>query len=60
MNDLSKTCRLRALASEQRAKAASDPVSRREWEELAMQWHMIANVAGEMEAKVPQLDLRFG
>jgi hypothetical protein len=37
----------RAFACERHAKEIADPVVRRQWEELAMNWHLIANqVAG--------------
>jgi hypothetical protein len=35
---------LRALASEQRARDASDPAIRKEWEALAIEWHQLATV----------------
>jgi hypothetical protein len=37
--------RLKALFSEQRARESSDPTSRHDWEELAIEWHMMANLA---------------
>jgi hypothetical protein len=33
---------LRALASEQRARDASDPAIKKEWEALAIEWHQLA------------------
>jgi hypothetical protein len=33
---------LRALASEQRARDASDPIVEKEWETLAIEWHQLA------------------
>jgi hypothetical protein len=38
-------CRLKAIASEQRAKDATDPILRQDWEELAIEWHLLANLA---------------
>jgi hypothetical protein len=35
---------LRALASEQRARDASDPTVKKEWEALAIEWHQLATV----------------
>jgi hypothetical protein len=35
---------LRALASEQRAREASDPAIKKEWEALAIEWHQLATV----------------
>jgi hypothetical protein len=37
--------RLKALFSEERARESSDPTSRKDWEELAIEWHMMANLA---------------
>ena len=49
---------LRALASEERARAASDPTVKKEWEALAIEWHLLANMAGKVigkTRKVPAL-----
>lgn len=35
---------LRALACEQRARDASDPAIKKEWEALAIEWHQLASV----------------
>jgi hypothetical protein len=56
MTDPSSTYRLRALASEQHARNASDPAIKKEWEDLAIQWHLIAHIAAELRGGVPQLD----
>jgi hypothetical protein len=56
MVDSSSTYRSRALASEQHARDASDPAIKREWEELAIQWHLIAHVAAELRGPLPQID----
>jgi curved DNA-binding protein CbpA len=45
---------LRALASEQRARDASDPAVKKEWEALAIEWHQLANTAAKATNKVPQ------
>ena len=39
--------RLKAIASEQRARAAHDPVVRQDWEELAIEWRLLAHAAGQ-------------
>ena len=39
---------LRALASEQRARDASDPTVKKEWEALAIEWHQVAAVIIKM------------
>jgi hypothetical protein len=39
--------RLKALFSEERARESTDETSRKDWEELAIEWHMMANLAAE-------------
>lgn len=56
MAEQSATYRLRALASEQRAREASDPTIKKEWEDLAIQWHLIANIAAELRGQRPRID----
>ena len=41
----SEKFRLKALFSEQRARESTDPRSKHDWEELAIEWHMMANLA---------------
>jgi len=41
----SGTFRLKALFSERRARESIDPRSKHDWEELAIEWHMMANLA---------------
>jgi hypothetical protein len=41
----SEKFRLKALFSEQRARESTDQRSKRDWEELAIEWHMMANLA---------------
>ena len=38
--------RLKALEAEQRAKEAPDPEIRRQWSDLAIEWHAMAYFAG--------------
>ncbi len=45
---------LRALASEQRARDASDPAIKKEWEALAIEWHLLATMTEKTINKVPQ------
>ncbi len=52
----SATYRLRALVSEQRAREVSDPEIKREWEDLAIQWHLIAHIAAELRGHPPRID----
>ena len=56
MVEPSSTYRLRALASEQRAREASDPEIKKEWEDLAIQWHLIAHIAAELKGYGPRID----
>jgi hypothetical protein len=37
--------RAKALDCEQRAREASDPTSKQDWEELGIEWHTMANFA---------------
>jgi hypothetical protein len=45
MNGKSRIFRSRAIVCEQRAREATDPIRKREWEELAAQWHSMADLA---------------
>ena len=56
MVEPSSTYRLRALASEQHAREASDPAIKKEWEDLAIQWHLIAHIAAELRWHRPRID----
>ena len=56
MVEPSATYRLRALASEQHAREASDPAIKKEWEDLAIQWHLIAHIAAELRGHLPRID----
>jgi hypothetical protein len=53
----SRTFRLRAIQSEQRARDASDPLIRGEWEELAIEWHLLANAIAQESGEIPQIDV---
>jgi hypothetical protein len=41
--------RSRALLSEGRARAANDKLIKREWEELAIEWHLLATTTANQE-----------
>ena len=43
----SDTFRKRALICERRAKETIDPAFKREWQELAMEWHAIASISAQ-------------
>lgn len=55
MFDAVRMCRARALACEQNARSAMDAALRREWEELAIQWHLMANVAARVSGEYADL-----
>jgi hypothetical protein len=44
--------RLKALFSEERARESTDPKSRTDWEELAIEWHMLANLAADASGEI--------
>jgi hypothetical protein len=46
--DLSRKYHLKAVVCEQCAAHASDPTTEQEWQELAMQWHSMADQAARM------------
>ncbi len=50
--------RLKALFSEQRARESRDQASRQDWEELAIEWHMMANLAAGGENSTIRLVTR--
>jgi hypothetical protein len=37
--------RMKAIACERQASDASNPISKRDWEELAIDWHAMASLA---------------
>lgn len=49
--------RLKALFSEQRARESSEPRSRNDWQELAIEWHMMANLAADAKSESSQIDI---
>jgi hypothetical protein len=57
MKAQSRTFRLRAVLSEQRARDASDPIIKAEWEELAIEWHLLANSVAESSGPIDQIDV---
>jgi hypothetical protein len=48
--------RTRALVCEQRAKATSDPTAKADWEELAIEWHLMANIAARDAGEIPLIE----
>jgi hypothetical protein len=47
LKSLTDNYRIKALACEQRAIEVSDPASKRDWQELAIEWHTMANFAAK-------------
>jgi hypothetical protein len=52
MIDIPEKYRLKAIASERSAKDATDSATRSAWEEIAIEWHALANRAGRESTKV--------
>jgi hypothetical protein len=48
--------RMKALACEQQARDTSDPTSKRDWEELAIEWHTMANFAARATGEILLID----
>ena len=53
----SEKFRLKALFSEQRARESTDRRSKRDWEELAIEWHMMANLAAGENGEISQIEV---
>ena len=49
--------RLKALFSEQRARDSIETRSRLDWEELAIEWHMMASFAARINGEIPQIEV---
>jgi hypothetical protein len=54
--NLSENFRLRTLASEQRARQASDPVIKNNWADLAIERHLPANSIAEANGQAPHIE----
>ena len=57
MNPESHLFRLRAVQCEQRARDAADALIKREWEDIALEWHLLANAIGKASGETPQIDI---
>ena len=57
MEAQSRTYRLRAVQSEQRARNASDPLVKAEWNELAIEWHLLAGAVAQAAGEAPEIDV---
>ena len=57
ISDRSGIFRLKALFSEQRARESTNPTARQDWEELAIEWHMMANLAARANGEISQIEV---
>ena len=53
----SESYRLRAIQNELRARAASDPAIKAEWEALAMEWHALASAIFQGSEDIEQIEV---
>jgi hypothetical protein len=51
ITDRSGLLRLKALSCEERARESSDPTSKQDWAELAMEWHTMAHLAARLNGE---------
>jgi hypothetical protein len=49
--------RMKALVCEQRAHDSSDPTSKQDWEELAIEWHTMANFAARASGETALVEI---
>jgi len=49
--------RMKALVCEQRAIEASESTSKQDWEELAIEWHTMANFAARADGEAALIDV---
>jgi len=57
---LSEKYHLKATRCEKCAGHASDQATEREWQELAVQWHSMADQAAQMQSSASQQELEDG
>jgi hypothetical protein len=57
--DLSAKYHLKAVGCEQQAEQATDQTTEREWRQLAVQWHSMADQAATLSADASRVDF-FG
>jgi hypothetical protein len=48
ITDRSDIFRLKALFCEERSRESSDPTSKQDWAELAIEWHTMAHLAARL------------
>jgi hypothetical protein len=58
MIDIPEKYRLKAIASERFAKESHDSAIRTAWEEIAIEWHALANRAGQESRTYRQAEFK--
>ena len=48
ITDRSGVLRLKALFCEERSRESSDPTSKQDWAELAIEWHTMAHIEAKL------------
>jgi len=48
--------RMKAIACEQQASDASNPRLKRDWEELAIEWHAMATLVPRTNGEIAQIE----
>jgi hypothetical protein len=56
VTDRSDVFRLKALFCEERARESSNPTSKQDWAELAMDWHTMAHLAARLTGESAQIE----
>ena len=57
ITDRSGVLRLKALFCEEHASEASDPTSKHDWAELAIEWHTMAYLAARTNGEIFQIEV---
>jgi hypothetical protein len=52
VNDRSRVLRLKALSCEERSRESSDPTSKQDWADLAIEWHTMAHLAARLTGEL--------
>jgi hypothetical protein len=52
ITDRSGVLRLKALFCEERSRESSDPTSKQDWAELAIEWHTMAHLAARLTGEL--------
>jgi hypothetical protein len=57
LKNLTDNYRIKALMCEQRATEVSDPASKRDWAELAIEWHTMASLAARANGEAHLIEV---